>query len=146
MSQFAQEYWLFAFISGLGAIQIGASFGGLKGLLLFKSPLPARAFGAALIVGSAVWFFASGDRNVSDQQGGLDANGQGLYFFYGAFAAVVVTFVVSSVVNIGLSEPSEGTVGGFDALKHTTYIRALWRGSRHWSREWRTQTKKYFFG
>ena len=146
MSEFATEYSIFVFIASLGAIQIGASVGELSGLLLVRSPLLARALGTVVIVAAVVWFFASENRNINDYEGGLDANGQGLYFFYSALGAVIVTLVVSSLVNHRLTGGHAPRPDGFDALKHTMYIRALWRSLRYWSREWRTQTKNYFFG
>ncbi len=149
MPKFIAEYFIFVVVAGIGVVQIAASIGQLKGLLFFKSNLLARTLGALLVLGVSVWFFASDDRNISDMKGGIDANGQALYFFLGVMTTVVTTLVVSSLVNLrmsGADNPGHKPLAGFEALKTTNYLSALWRSLRYWSKEWRAQTKSYFFG
>ena len=146
MSTFATDYYLFVFAACLGVLQVAASLGGLKGLLIAKSPLLARLSGLAVAVAAFVWFFASADRNLNDYQGGLDANVQARFFFFGSLSAVVTTLIVSSLVNLRMRvdgiEPGEG----LGALERTSYVGALALSLRYWWREWRRQMKPYFFG
>ena len=146
MFTFAIDYYMFVFGACLGVIQVAVSLGRLRGLLVFKSPLLARAFGLALAVAAFVWFFATGARNLNDYEGGLDAPTQALLFFLGAISALLVTLLVSSLVNAGLNDGDSEPGDGLDALKDTNYGRALARSLQYWWREWRTQTKSYFFG
>lgn len=154
MFTFATDYFLLVFVSGLGVIQFAASLGSLRGLLFFKSAWSSRGVGAALIAGAFVWFFATGERNVNDFKGGLDANSQALFFFLGILAAGVVTFLATSIVNYrmrpdaGVPADTEGpgVPGGFDALADRSYARALSHSIGYWRRNWRRQIRHYFFG
>ena len=142
---FATDYYIFVLVASMGTIQFAASLGQLKGLLLFKSPLVARGLGIALAVSAFVWFFASESRDLNDQQGGLDAPTQGLFFFLGSLTAVVVTFLGSSLVNVRMNGGDPLADGGLDALKNSNYLSAVGHSLRFWWREWRTQMKSYFF-
>ena len=146
MFTFAIDYYLFVFAASLGVIQIEASLGSLKGLLILKSPLIARASGLALTVAAFVWFFLSDTRNVNDYEGGLDANYQALNFIWGVLTGVAVTLVAATLVNARMNGGDRSTWEGLDALKHTNYGRALAHSVRYWRREWRTQTRSYFSG
>jgi len=147
MSPFVADYLLFAFWAAIGAIQIGASIGRFDGLLFIKHNLAARALGVALTLSAIAWFFLTDDRNINDTEGGLDANMQAMGVFAGAFVAVIVTVVTSSVVNAGLGRPgpealktpeglNSGPEGGLDALRKVSYLTAvrrslppLWHGA-----------------
>ena len=146
MFTFASDYFILVFVASIGVLQIAASLGRLNGLLLFKSPPVARVFGVALVAGAFIWFFSTGERNINDFEGGLDAPTQALFFFLGSLAGTGVTFVVSSLVNLRMNgeEPSPGA--GLDALRETNYLRALGHSLGYWWREWRTQMKSYFSG
>ena len=146
MFTFATDYYLLVFAASIGVIQIAASMGRLYGLLIFKSLLVARTFGLILIVASFVWFFGTESRNLNDKNGGLDANSQTLFFFLGASTGLVVTFLVSSLVNIRMNGTEPPPEGGLDALREANYVRALGLSVRYWWRNWRTQMKRYFFG
>ena len=63
-----------------------------------------------------------------------------------SLAGVVVTFGVSSLVNLRMNgeEPSPGA--GLDALRDTNYANALAHSLTYWWKEWRTQIKSYFSG
>ena len=80
MFSFAIDYYLMVVIAACGVLQIGASVSGLDALLLFKSPVRARALGIVLVVAGPVLFFATAERNINDYEGGLDGNFQGLFF------------------------------------------------------------------
>ena len=146
MSEFIFEYFMFVLLAALGTIQIAASASGLKGILVFKHPLVARCFGASISFAALVWFFSTGERNINDFAGGIDANGQALYAFLGCFAASVTTVVGTSVINFRMSHPGPAPYLGLEALRETTFLKALWANLSYWTKEWRTLTKNYFFG
>ena len=146
MITFATDYFLLVFIASIGVLQIAASAGSLNGLLIFKSPLIARTLGAIFVVTGFVLFFSTGERNINDYEGGLDANTQALFFFLGTMAGGGVTFLVSSVVNLRMKRGDPSPESGFDALRDTNYLRALAGSLAYWWKNWRTQTKRYFSG
>ena len=146
MSEFIFEYFMFVFLAALGTIQVAASASGLRGILIFKHPLVGRGFGTALTFASLVCFFSTGERNINDYVGGIDANGQALYAFLGCFAAAVTTVIGTSAINFRMSHSGPAPYLGFEALRETTFLKALWANLNYWSKEWQTLTKKYFFG
>ena len=146
MFTFATDYYLCVLVATIGVLKIACSIGGIHGLLVFKSPLVARTVGLVLAVSAFVWFFGTGERNLNDYQGGLDANTQALFFFFGAFTGVIVTFAVASVVNFRMAGPDTTPGAGLDAVKDTSYAMALVRSLSYWRKNWRTQMKDYFSG
>jgi|TARA_Y100000310_G_scaffold213799_1_gene214793 hypothetical protein len=146
MFTFATDYYICVLIATVGVLQIAVSIGKINGLLFFKSPVVARTMGAALVLSAFVLFFSTAPRNVNDYEGGMDANGQALFFFYGAFTAVIVTFVFASAVNFKMKGPDAPPDAGIDAVRDTNYVLALTRSLSYWWRNWRTQMKSYFFG
>ena len=146
MFTFATDYFILVFVASLGVIQIAASMGRLNGLLVFKSPLSARALGMMLVLGAFILFFSTDTRNINDYEGGLDAPTQALFFFFGAAAAVVTTILISSLVNRGMNGGEPSPEEGLDALRDTNYVRALSCSLSYWWKNWRTQTKRYFSG
>ena len=146
MFTFATDYFLLVFVSAVGVIQIGASFGGLSGLLFLQDQKAARALGTVLAVVPFIWFFATGERNINDYQGGLDAPTQALFFFLGTLAAGGVTFVVSSAVNWRMDRGAPAPEDGMDALRNASWARALAASLQYWRKNWRRRTKQYFSG
>lgn len=146
MFTFTTDYYLCVLIATIGVLQIASSIGKIHGLLIFKSPIIARSGGFALSAAAFIWFFSTGTRNMNDYEGGLDANAQALFFFFGAFSAVIVTFVVASIVNYRMAGPLAPRDAGLDAVRDTNYAKALARSLTYWWKNWRTQTKDYFFG
>ena len=139
MFTFATDYCIAVFISTLGVLQLAFSVGGIRGLLVFKSPIVARTLGSALAVAGFVLFFATGTRNINDYEGGLDAPTQALFFFYGALAAVIVTLALTSVVNRRMRGPESDPESGIDGLRDTNYALSLERSVRHW---WKSCRKR----
>ena len=99
MFTFATDYCIAAFISTTGALQFAFSVGGIHGLLAFKRAIVARTLGIALAAAGFVFFFAVGERNINDYEGGLDAPAQALFFFWGALGALVFTLALTSLIN-----------------------------------------------
>ncbi len=146
MFTFATDYYILVFVATIGIIQVAASFGRLNGLLFIKSPIVTRVLGIALAAAAFIWFFSTGDRNINDYEGGLDAPTQSLFFFLGSATGFVFTFVVSTLVNARMNGEEPSPEEGLDALRDTNYLRALLQSISYWRREWRTQMKRYFSG
>ena len=146
MFTFATDYYILVFVATIGVIQVAASFGRLNGLLFIKSPIVTRVLGIALAAAAFIWFFSTGDRNINDYEGGLDAPTQSLFFFFGSSTGFVFTFVVSTLVNARMNGGEAPPEEGLDALRDTNYVRALAHSISYWRREWRTRMKKYFSG
>ena len=137
MFSFAADYFLFTFAATVGVIQVSASLARLRGLLFLPSFPASRLLGIVLTLVSAVWFFASADRNVNDTAGGLDANDQALLFLLGALSALALTLVVSSLANSRMAPPPGPAKDGLDALRSSSYFRAL-AASLNAGCSWRT--------
>ncbi len=54
---FLRDYLIAMYVATLGVVQIGASYGGLRGLLFLPSPGAARRLGIVLMVAAFVYFF-----------------------------------------------------------------------------------------
>lgn len=146
MISFTADYCIAVFISSAGVLQFAFSLGGLRGLLLFKSALVARTLGlATAILGFAI-FFGTGTRNINDYEGGLDAPDQALFFSLSALAAFATTLIVSPLVNRRMKGTGFDADAGLDALRDSNYVSALRHSILYWRSNWRTQTKRYFFG
>ncbi len=146
MINFTADYCMAVFISSIGVLQFAFSLGGLRGLLFFKSALVARTIGLATAILGFALFFGTGTRNINDYEGGLDAPDQALFFSLSALAAFVTTLVVSSLANRRMRGAGFDMDAGLDALQDSNYASALVRSLMYWRRNWRTQTKRYFFG
>lgn len=145
MFGFAIDYYLMVVVAASGVLQFAASVGRLNALLILKSPMMARAFGVVLAVAGPVLFFATGERNINDYEGGLDGNFQGLFFILGTLTALVLTVSVTSFINRNMSAPSQ-IENGIETLRRTTYARALANNTSFLREHWRTWTRPYFFG
>lgn len=146
MSPFEFDYFIFVTVASLGVLQIAASKGNYTGLLFSKSPVAARFFGITIVVIAFVWFFGSKNRNINDYMGGLDGNDQSLFFFIGSMSGLIITLIVSSIVNWRMVKKPIWSQYDLDSLKETNYFFALNHNFRYWCRKWRTQMNDYFSG
>ncbi len=146
MINFTADYCIAVFVSTLGVLQFAFSVGGLRGLLFFKRALVARVGGLGTAILGFALFFGSGERNINDYEGGLDAPDQALYFSLSALTAFAATLIASSLVNRRMKGADAGPDAGLDALRESNYATALSRGLTHWRSNWRTLTKRYFSG
>jgi hypothetical protein len=146
MKDFAIDYYALVTVASLGVFQLAAIHGGLRGLLVFRSPLVTRLVGFGLPLAAALWFFASEDRNVSDHLGGLSSNEIALTFFLGTVTAWTITAALSSIVNARTLGGGGPAAVGLESLRDKTYLRALSLSLRHWSGKWRAQMKRYSSG
>ena len=146
MKALSVDYYIMVTIAAFGVMQLAANLGGLKAMLIFRSPVVTRAFGSVLPAAAAVWFFSAENRNVSDHLGGLSSNEIALAFFVGVLTSWVVTVAITSLINAHSHRGTPSPGAGLEALREATYFRALLYSARYWLREWRTQMKPYFFG
>ncbi len=54
---FLRDYLIAMYVATLGVVQIGASYGGLRGMLFLPSPRAARRLGACMVAVAFVYFF-----------------------------------------------------------------------------------------
>ena len=153
MFSFAVDYFVMVFVASLGVMQAAASIGGLRGLLVFKNPLIARALGIVVAIAAVTWFFLIEERNINDYEGGLDSNEQGLLFFLAVAASGIFTCIMTSLVNRRMLQgPVDGERVpdvGLGALRDGCWWQAVGHNYRYWFSEgrcWRTQIKRYFSG
>ncbi len=118
MFSFAGDYFVMVFVASLGVMQAAASVGGLRGLLIFKNPLIARALGIGVAIAAVAWFFLIEERNINDYEGGLDSNEQGLLFFLAVAASGILTCLLTSLVNRRMADACEGGAGDKELHPH----------------------------
>ena len=132
---FVLDYCLFVFLAAMGVVQMAAARNSLTALLFLRHRPLAFLSGAALTAGVFLWFFVSEPRNIPDTAGGLDGNQTAGYFAISAGSAVILTLLLTSWSNRDM--PRDGPIAaGLDALRRTTYLRALAHALKHlgWGR------------
>ena len=122
---FALDYFVFVLVASLGVLQAIAAYSGLRGLLLISSGPLAFLLGLGTASLAFIWFFASEPRNLPDTQGGLDGNQSAGLFAVAAGLALLLTLLVSSLSNRTLGERGQPVDPGLDALRQTTYLKAI---------------------
>ena len=126
------------FLASGVVFQMTAALGGLRGLLYFHQRLVTFLLGAVVLTGAEAWFFLSESRNVPDSAHGMNGNEQFGYFFAGAGAGLAFTLIVSSLRNWNLGAKQSHLPLGLDALRETSYLRALHRTcSYYWTQRGR---------
>ena len=143
MFTFTIDYLILIILASIGVIQLGALYGGLKGLLFSKSIVFSHFIGFSLPVISFTWFFMTDARNINDYAGGLDSNIQALLFFLGALTGWILTIILSSIINIHMKSKDLSPFEGLDSLKKTNYFNALIFNLKYWRSNWRLQMKRY---
>ena len=128
------EYLLFVFMAAVGVLQLVGARTQLKGLLFFKKPALAYLISLLALGGSFYWFFVRDDRmDTIMRHTGLEGAQQFYYFCLAAFAGLVFTLLVSSLINTlrpkGHSMESS-PVEGLEALNNMSYLEALRRSLR----------------
>lgn len=125
-SPFAPDYLFYSFLGALGVLQMVFAHQGLKGVLFVRGSFSLSGLlGAALVLGAFSWFFLSEPRNLSDQTGGMDGNDQILAFTIAAGGAVIVTLLLTSIINYRWGKSTAHVGPGIGALRETTYTQAL---------------------
>ncbi len=125
---------------------MAAAYGGLRGLLIFGNRGSSALLGAGTILVSLTWFFWDGGRNLPDTGGGIAGASQFFLFGLGAFLALLVTFLVTSLTNFSKEKTSVDTTEGLPSLRDTTFVQAL---SRNLAMAWKLYhrlTRKFSSG
>jgi len=131
--EYFRAYFLMAFLSSIGVLQIAVTRAGLNGLTFFQKPLINYALGILAIVGGFVLFYSTGDRSAEPLIGMHD----GVKWFFGeretftafvtgAFFGLIFTLLVSSICKraIGINQP-EVPPHVLDVLKEMTWLQAI---------------------
>ena len=142
---FTQEYLLLVFLSCVGVVQVAASYGDLRGLLLFRDNRLSMVVGVGLIAGSLLWFFWDGGRNLPDTNGGIAGASQFWLFVLGGFLALLFTYLATSITRFRRG-PSVDTTDGLPSLRETTYVQAITNNLGVLWKLYRRVTRKYSSG
>lgn len=129
MADFRLDYFLTVLIATTGILQIAVAQSGLIGLSFFRKPTLNRLFGLLAIIGGFWFFYGTENRNVRS----LEGSQQFEFYLAGVAAAVLLTLVISSIINFSLRGKLKREDRGLEALKKTNYVRALF--SSFWKRE-----------
>lgn len=124
-ASFSLDFLLLSYLATLGILQMAAAYNNLRGLLVIRVNILAFLFGLMITIAAFLWFFLSKPRNLPDTQGGLDGNDAAGLFSLGSLAALFTTFIISSAVNHSLGKNNISWPNGLEALRETTYLRAL---------------------
>ena len=133
--EYFRAYFLMAFLSSIGILQIAVTYAGINGLSLFKRPLVNYSFGALAILGGVALFYATADRTAEP----LISIHEGVKWFFGeretlvAFIAGASTGLVSTILVTSLRKRASSMnhqkvpPQGLDALKEMTWLQAIER-------------------
>jgi len=129
------EYLIFVFTAAVGVIQLVAASTGLRGLLILPNRLITYAISIGLIVFAYYWFFVRDDRiDTVMRRTGLEGSGQFYNFCMGTFAALLVTFALSSFTgwlrHRNRLKDQDDVPEGLDGLEKMTYWEAVRRSFR----------------
>ena len=128
---FTQEYLLLVFFLCSGVIQVASAYGGLKGLLFFKSRIVCAVLGIGLIASSLVWFFYTGGRNMPDTDGGIAGASQFGPVWIGRIPGPAVYLPDNLLYQLPQRrggydhENVTDTTDGLPSLRETTFVQAL---------------------
>jgi uncharacterized membrane protein len=122
------EYGALAFTAIVGVLQAVAAYNNLWGILFFRYHLTAYIFaGIAIVAPLALFFtwdyhFPIGEIQGSEQTG---------LFFFATVAAIIFTWLVSSLINIKYFTRQATQVNGLEALRAGSFFRAFWERIFH---------------
>lgn len=134
-SGLATDYLLMVVLASAGVLQLAAVYGGLRGLLLHRNPTVSALLGLLMVAAGFIWFFAPGPRHIPDTHGGLAGNQQAGMFVIGATCAILLTLILSSLVNHKRLRFGPTNRNGLVGLRDATYLRLVGQGIRRlWKR------------
>lgn len=132
-------YLLLTFGSCLGVLQVAAVSSDLRGIWFARTPLITLTIGLAIVGATYIWFFTCADLNMNANDAAVvEGHEQLVFFLLGAFFALILTFLVSSVINHkGFSSDAEPVIEkGIEDLKtRTVYQTIMYR----WRKREKTQ-------
>ena len=124
MFSLALDYFLLVTFAAAGLLQVVAALSGLSGLQLLRNRPAAAVLGAALLCGAFTWFVLTGNPSIPGDLGGVEGSQQFGLFWGGLAAAIVGTFLLSS-----LARRTSRVVGGvppaIDAFRSGTLLELL---------------------
>jgi len=129
-------YIVFVFLSGIGVLQLVATYSRMKALSLFTNSWIGYIFGTIALVAGPLIFFLTGDRNVIEPR----LEGVQLFGFavIGLLLAILVTTTIAYFIKRNKVEDgiNDDCPDGMEALNHALYfplLKRLWRRYREWS-------------
>ena len=126
-----RDYIFFVFLASVGVLQIAATHAGLTGMLFTRNRWLTYILSIGLMVATFWSFFVRDDRiNTIMRHTGLEGSGQFYYFCVGAFAAVVFTMALSSLIHAFRRRRQEPAIQnpegeGLFLLRHMSYYEAV---------------------
>ena len=128
----AIDYLILVFVSSCGVLQLIAAYNTRKGMMIIPVRSLSSLVGIILITSGLLWFFISSPRNIADTSGGLNGNIQAILFIIGAGTALVLTLLITSIINHSLETPTKQEWTGLDILKTRTFYKATKDSIRRW--------------
>ena len=122
------QYILFVTGGCLGVYQLGAAAGGFKGFSFFKNPNFTYGAGFVILGVTYILSFSFGDLEMNANDAAVvEGHEQLIFFLLGAFIALVITFLISSLFNFrGVNSGSEPVIDeGIEDLKGRTVFQAF---------------------
>lgn len=127
----AWQYFIFVFIAVMGMLQLIAACNQLKGMLFIRNKPITLVLSIAAIVFAFWWFFYRDSRvDTVMRRTGLEGAQQFTVFCWTTFAALVVTLVLSSLLQMFVysrnkrSAPEERIEGAYQ-LRYMSWFEAL---------------------
>jgi hypothetical protein len=117
------KYGLLVFGAVLGVIQAAAEYNNLRGLLFFKNRLYTCIF-ATIAIGVPLGLFFRW--NYLFTTGIIAGTQQTGLFVLSVLAAVILTLIISSLINIRYYPQCTAQLSGLEALRERTFFRAIW--------------------
>ncbi len=128
MDHDAMTYLLLTFGGCLGMYQIGALAGNFRGLWFFRKPALTLICGLLILGVTYIWFFTCADLNMNANDAAVvEGHEQLVFFLLGAFLALILTFIISAIVNRhGFASSAEPVIGnGLEDLKTRTIYQSI---------------------
>jgi hypothetical protein len=122
MLTLAIRYCLLVFIAVLGVMQAAAAHNNLEGLLFFKYKRYAYLW-ALLTAGSSLAVFFTW--NYHFETGVIEGSQQAWMFAVSAFAALLFTLAVSSLLKYRLGKSDRVPARGLEGLNRSSFVHAL---------------------
>jgi hypothetical protein len=121
------SYVIPCLISGLGVFQAAAAYNNLRGILFFKDKVISSVLAGILIV-PPLWYLGTWNRR--NATGIIEGSQQAGLFFASMLVALIITLVLSSIINRHLRQ-SSASARGLEALRDATFfqlMRRWWTG------------------
>jgi hypothetical protein len=129
MNSGQQDYLLLIIGGCMGVYQIAAAAGGFKGLCFFRNYIFTYLSGFLILGVATGWFFTAADlkMNADPDHPAIEGSEQLGFFLLGAFLALVITFLISSLVGSRRVKPDENATAGkgLEDLKSRTVFQAF---------------------